>query len=310
MQIAEEVRVRRVVTAVDFHESSREAALWAMRHLAPDAEHHLLHVVEIPELPAPLRRLGSDREQLRLAARSGAQRRLDELRDLSGARPHVEVHVEEGKPAATIVGFAQDIGADLVVVGEQGPTRGMAALLGSTAERVLLQSRVPVLVARKVDDTPPRRLLVAIDPSEVSARVLAWAGSLLARPDGTVTVLNVVDRVLLSDELTGFPSAAALHRLEEEASTAMGAWLDDTARDAGLPPQRVQTKVLVGDPAYEITAEAAREGTDLILVGSKGGDIAWTPLIGRIVNKVVRNAPCSVLVVAHGGGTGASSTRQ
>jgi nucleotide-binding universal stress UspA family protein len=310
MHVAEEIRIGRVVTAVDFHESSREAALWAVRYLAPEAEHDLLHVIELPELPAPLGLLGSNREQLRLAARSGVQRRLDELRERSGVSPRVEIHIEEGKPASTIVGFAEEIGADVLVVGEQGPTRGVAALLGSTAERVLLQSRIPVLLARKVNDAPPRRLLVAIDPSEVSGQVLAWAGSLVARFDGTATVLNVVDRLLLFDELTGFPSATALQRLTEEATVAMRGWLDDTVRETGLPPSRVQAKVLVGDPSYEIIAEAARQSADLVLVGSKGGDIAWTPLIGRIVNKVVRSAPCSVLVVPRGGGARVSSTQK
>jgi nucleotide-binding universal stress UspA family protein len=55
--------------------------------------------------------------------------------------------------------------------------------------------------------------------------------------------------------------------------------------------------VLVGDPSYEIISVAAREEADLVLIGSKGGDVAPTPLIGRIVNRVVRSAPCSVLVV-------------
>lgn len=308
MNAAEELQVRRVVTAVDFYESSRDAALWAIRHLAPGAEHDFLHVLDLPDLPAPLRLLGGNREQLRLAARSGAHRRLEELRDASGAEARVRIHVEEGKPAPTIVEFAEEAGADLVVVGEQGPTRGVAALLGSTAERVLVQSRLPVLVARKTPDAPPRRLVVAIDPSEVSGRVLAWAESLLARFDGTATVLHVVDRVLLFDELTGFPSALALERQTEEASAAMAGWLDDAVRAAGLPPARVEAKVAVGDPSYEIIAEAGRQRADLVLVGSRGGDVAWTPLIGRIVNKVVRSAPCSVLVVPHGGGAGESST--
>jgi nucleotide-binding universal stress UspA family protein len=310
MDDSERIRVGRVVTAVDFHESSRDAALWAIRHFAPGAEHHLLHVVEIPELPAPLRPLGPDREQLRLAARGGAQRRLEELRDLAGARARVEIHVAEGKPATVITGFAEEIGADLVVVGEQGPTRGVAALLGSTAERVLIQSRIPVLVARKVADAPPRHLLVAIDPSEVAGQVLAWAGSLLARFDATATVVNVVDRVLLFDELTGFPSAAALQRLEEEATVAMRGWLDDAIRETGLSASRARAAVLVGDPSYEINAEAARRNADLVLLGSLGGDVAWTPLIGRIVNKVVRSAPCSVLVVPRGGAARVSSNGQ
>src|SRR5690606_4024763 len=103
-------------------------------------------------------------EQLRLSARSGALRRLAELRDLALC-PFVRAHVQEGKPAMEIARLASEVGADLIVVGEQGPRRGVGALLGSTAERVLFDSPVPVLLARKVGDTPPRRIIVAIDAS-------------------------------------------------------------------------------------------------------------------------------------------------
>lgn len=296
-------KLHTVVTGVDLHESSWDAALWAMRYLAPDAEHKLLHVIDVPDLPAPLSSLGGNREQARLAARDTARLRLDELSDL-GVASSVETHIREGKPAQEILRLTEETDADLVIVGEQGPARGVAALLGSTAERVLFESRVPVLIARKVGDSPPRHLLAAVDPSEVVPDVLAWAGALLGRFDATITVLNVVNRVLLADELTGLPTARTLQRVEDEATTAIRRWLEGVVRKAGLPPSRVEAKVIVGDPSYEIISEAARDGaTDLVLLGSKGGDIARTPLIGRIVNKVVRSAPCSVLVVPRRGST-------
>ena len=296
MHAHEAIRLDRIVTGVDFHESSREAALWVIRHFAPEAAHELIHVVEIPELPAPLRALGSNREQLRIAARSGAQHRLEDLRE-HAASAQVAIHVREGKPAAELLQLAESVAADLVVVGEQGPTRGLGALLGSTAERVLLHSKVPVLLARKVGSHPPRRLLVAIDPSDVTDHILASASALLTRFDATALVLNVVDRLVLFDELNALPDAKAFQGLVDRATVGMEEWLDEKLRATGLPPSRMQAKVLVGDPSYEITAEAARQDADLILVGSKGGDIARTPLIGRILNKVVRNSPCSVLVL-------------
>ncbi len=286
----------RVVTAVDFYEDSREAAVWAMNNFAPGAEHELLHVVDLPELPRPLRNLGPSHEQLRLAAREGAQNRLDELREL-GAGRRVETHIREGRPAMEILRLCDEVGADLIIVGEQGPRRGVGALLGSTAERVLFGARVPVLVARKLGDGPPRRFLAAVDPADVSDRILARAGAFLSRFDGTLTVLNVVDRLLLLDEQASLPTARAFKRLQQEAVAAMREWLEGAVRRAGLPAARVETAVVLGDPSYEITAAAGRLQTDLVLIGSKGGDVARTPMIGRIVNKVVRNSPCSVLVV-------------
>lgn len=296
----EGVRLARVVIGVDFHESSWEAALWVLRALAPEADHHLVHSLDLPELPAPLRGLGGRREELRAAARERSRHRLEELCELGG-RPDARGHVREGKPAAEILQVAAEVGADLIVVGEQGPRRGVGALLGSTAERVLFDSPVPVLVARKVGDTPPLRLLAAVDASEAAARVLAWTRALLERFGGSATVLNVVDRLLLVDELSGVPSADGLGTLQHEATVSMSDWLDAAVRAAGLPEPRATTRVAVGDPSYEIIAEAAREGADLVVIGSVGDDVARTPLVGRIVNRVVRSAPCSVLVVRGGG---------
>lgn len=295
----ERIRLRRIVTGVDFHDPSWEAAVWAMRHLAPDAEHELIHVIDPPDLPGPLRALGGKREQLRLAARGAAQRRLQELREL-GACPTVTPHVQPGRPAPEILRLADEVDADLIVVGEQGPARGINALLGSTAERVLFESRIPVLVARKLGDSPPRSLLVAIDTSEASARVLEWTAALLERYDASAVLMNVVDRLLLADEISGIPEAETLRQLEAEATIAMREWLQQQIDAASLPAGRVRTLVAIGDPSYEIISQAQRGGADLVLVGSRGGDISPTPLIGRIVNKVVRSAPCSVLVVTKG----------
>ena len=291
-----QVRLRRVVTGVDFHEASWEAALWAMRYFAPEAEHELIHVLDFPELPAPLRAFGGKLEQTRLAVRNSAQTRLEELREL-GSCPSVGLHVEGGRPAPEILRLAREVEADVIVVGEQGPAHGMGALLGSTAERVLFDAQVPVLVARKVADSPPRTLLVAIDSSDASSRVLDWTAALLERFDARATLINVVDRVLLTDELAGMPDATALREMEGEAAGAMREWLNGRIQEAGLPSDRVEAMVAIGDPSYEIIAQARRAGADLVVLGSRGGDVARTALIGRIVNKVVRSAPSSVMVV-------------
>ena len=292
------IQVRRVVTGVDFHEPSWEAALWAMRYFAPDAEHELIHVLDLPDLPAPLRAFGRKLEGTRLAARSSARKRLEELREL-GSCPNVALHVEGGRPAPEILRLAGEVEADIIIVGEQGPTHGMGALLGSTAERVLADSQVPVLVARKVSDSAPRSLLVAIDSSQAAGRVLDWTAALLERFDARATLINVVDRLLLTDELAGMPDAAALRSLETDAAGAMREWLNERIRESGLPTDRVEAMIGIGDPSYEIIAQARRAEADLVVLGSRGGGIARTALIGRVVNKVVRSAPTSVLVVTH-----------
>lgn len=300
-----EPRLSRIIVAVDLEDSSWEAALWSMRYLAPQAEHELLHVIDTPSAPAPLRALTANRSEQRREARESAEQRLRELRDLTQATS-VGIHIREGRPESEITRLTIDLGADLVVVGPHGPRRGLSALLGTTAERVLVDSPAPVLVAREPGDSAPHHIIAAVDSTPASDPVLAWAMELVERFDSRITVMNVVDRSLLLAGHRTLPEAAEFRRSVDESVKRMEKWLIDRIHDAHLPDAVLETKVVVGDPAYEIISEAAQKSADLIIVGGRPGGVAWTPLIGRVVNKIVRSAPCSVLVTRTGeGGDGA-----
>jgi nucleotide-binding universal stress UspA family protein len=75
---------------------------------------------------------------------------LAQLRDLvpdSFTRPwHVQVAI--GDPADAIVRIAQEIGADLIVMGTHGRTGLQHVFLGSVAEKVVRHSPCPVLTVR------------------------------------------------------------------------------------------------------------------------------------------------------------------
>jgi len=75
--------------------------------------------------------------------------RLEEM--LGEARKH-EVEAEtllvEGAPHRTVLEEAERLGVDLIVVGTHGRTGVEHLLLGSTAEKIIRHSPVPVLVVR------------------------------------------------------------------------------------------------------------------------------------------------------------------
>lgn len=60
----------------------------------------------------------------------------------------VEVHVKEGDPASTILELADEVHADLIVMGTTGRTGLARILLGSVAEEVLRHARCPVLTVK------------------------------------------------------------------------------------------------------------------------------------------------------------------
>lgn len=64
------------------------------------------------------------------------------------AEIHFFVHARIGKPAHEIMGLADEVGADLIMLGTHGYTGVQRLLMGSTAEQVVREAGCPVLVVR------------------------------------------------------------------------------------------------------------------------------------------------------------------
>jgi nucleotide-binding universal stress UspA family protein len=75
-------------------------------------------------------------------------------------------------------------------------------------------------------------------------------------------------------------------------------WRDqlESVRPAN-PAIAVKHVFLEGDPATEIAQYAADSGTDVIVLGTHGRTGVERQLMGSVAEKVMREAPCSVLVV-------------
>ena len=137
----------KVLVAVDFSEESkalvRKAQEIAERN---QAALNLLHVVEYTssmyagDIPLP-EDLGLDRDLAKQAAE-----KLKELASENGI-PDAAQFTEIGVPKREIVRVADELGADLIVVGSHG-RHGLQLLLGSTANGVLHQEKCDVLAVR------------------------------------------------------------------------------------------------------------------------------------------------------------------
>lgn len=136
----------RIVVPTDFSEASEHALSTAL-DLAErlGAEVELLTIV--PKSDPLFPRNPDNRKAAERIAREeaeDAQAALDAL-----ARQHegsALTHVAHGTPHQAIVEYAEECGARLIVMGSTGHGLAERVLLGSTTERVLRQSRCPVLV--------------------------------------------------------------------------------------------------------------------------------------------------------------------
>jgi nucleotide-binding universal stress UspA family protein len=98
-------------------------------------------------LSAPLSRLASTALELDPIAREVAGERLERGRERAAAAGfHAESRLEEGKPWRVICQVADDLDAELIVLGARGLGRVESALLGSVSAAVVHHAKRPVLV--------------------------------------------------------------------------------------------------------------------------------------------------------------------
>lgn len=211
-------------------------------------------------------------------------------------------HLRRGSPAEEIVALAEELDADLVIVG--GRRRGSVRLplAGSVSEGVIRLARCPTLIVRGGEGAwPPPRIVVGEDFSEDSgaaARLAAGIGGLY----GVRTLLLHAYPLL---DLGHKAPVSGVFRVNGEVRAARGT-LEEVAmeieRETGHLPQ---VRVSVGDAATCIL-EAAEEdaGPPLVAVGRRGLGTLERLKIGGVSTRVVRGAGGSVLVYRCPGGRG------
>lgn len=136
---------RRVVVATDFSEASRQA-LYAALHLFPDCDVELYHAYESPQgglterlnVPTPGEAVGQECAAF-----------LDGSELSASERARIRLVIEYGSPEQALARYAREQEVDLVVIGNVGRTGIMAALLGSTATRLLDWLPCDTLVVRQ-----------------------------------------------------------------------------------------------------------------------------------------------------------------
>jgi len=131
-----------IAIAIDFGAPSLEAARWVAQTFARDAELILIHTLDIASAAPPgVRKPSADVVE---RARAFAETRLREIADELGERV-TRIEVREDRPAPGITAVAEATGADLIVVGPHGGRESIPGI-GSTAERLIRMSSIPVLL--------------------------------------------------------------------------------------------------------------------------------------------------------------------
>jgi nucleotide-binding universal stress UspA family protein len=204
------------------------------------------------------------------------------------------VHVEKGSPADALQALAEQGNADLIVLGSTHHAHIGSVSPGSVAEHLLHGARCRLVIAPKgyaQEDHSQDRLRVAavgFDGMAESYAALEDAAKLAAKFGGSLRVIGVATPVPAM-------GAAAAAQAGAEAGPDFQTQLNNAV--AELPEELRALPVYErGDPVQKLL-EAAEMGVDLLVLGSRGFGPVMRLLIGSVSSRVIREAPCPVLVV-------------
>jgi nucleotide-binding universal stress UspA family protein len=224
--------------------------------------------------------------------------------------PKFKIHSEVAadSPYWALVKKADELRADLLVVGSEGRSAFGRLILGSVSMNAALYASCSVRVGRRRGNehansaSDPVRLIVGWDGSTSAGRVVHAIGLRKWPVGSSARVVTAIDQRLasalpydLSAELAG--TEPLLDQSEPLLRTANVAV--EHLRKCGLA---VDEPILrEGDPKRVLLDEATTWYADCIFVGAKGLSRIARVLLGSVSSAVAARASCSVEVVRAAG---------
>ena len=282
--------IAQILVATDFSPRSDRALRRGILLARQNATELLLtHVVDDDQ---PQRLIDVERRE--------AAALLDELASTIRESDGIECqsHVAIGDAFEGIVRMAEESGVDLLVLGQHRRQVLRDVFIGTTAERVLRTSRIPVLLANGVPAGPYRKVLIATDLSNY-----AYVAADTAKQLGLLATVDMIALHVMDPVESGPVTRAAMTLKEADDQVAkliqrltdeLAAFARKLGIVAGLrvvSPSEESTPMAINNYAKETKA-------DLIVVGTRArsGFEKW--LLGSVAEGVLGHAEVDVLAVS------------
>ena len=203
--------------------------------------------------------------------------------------PDVRLEVTTGKSAPEILRVSRERKCDLIVMSSHGLTGFRKMFFGSTTERVLRETTLPVLVTpggdagpERLEDIPRmiRRVLAPVDLTAATPHQLTIARGLAEALHVPVLLLNVVEPVrTLSTAQPRLSQVDAERRYRAERE------LEELVQD--MPPSiKPEALVAYGEPAEEIAKVVTDRDAGIIVMGLHSSPVLG-PRMGSVTYRVL-----------------------
>jgi len=280
--------MKKILMATDLSARS-DRALDRAVELACNFGAHLtvVHVVD-EDLPSSLAQ--SQQE----AAEQAVQSYLDTFRAANNSSS-ISIEIVLGRAHSDILETAEKVDAEMIVLGAHRNDAFMDVFRGTTAERIIRASNIPVLSVKNRVGGPYRRIMVAIDFSAYSRRALRFAFSFapcaefyLLHAYGTPFQAFLYGRATRRE-------VSEQERLEFEQTIEAELEVFLTSQDVKVP--KLERIIREGEVRGVIRREARRLNPDLLVIGTHGRTGVAHAFLGSVAEDMLKDPPCDVVSV-------------
>ncbi|HWK34538.1 MAG TPA: universal stress protein [Hyphomicrobium sp.] len=228
-------------------------------------------------------------EWRRIDPRILAERRV--RADVGDVAPAPAVVIGTGEPIDVILDAVSANDCDLIVTGLARDEPLGRLVLGSTVDKLMRRSPVPLLIVRRRARGPYRRIAVATDFSQPSREALEAAMG--AFPQARFDLVHAYEA-----PMSGLVSDQNAHRAEFRAMAHGDAAAFLASYETAFP-QRARPRLVLrhGDPDRELSAYADEEDIELVVMSTQNRSALMDAIIGSVAAELIRVVPCDVLVM-------------
>ena len=194
-----------------------------------------------------------------------------------------------GNPTDKILQAANEEEVNLILVGSGNKAEQEEFQLGTTAEKLISLSDVPVWVAKSNQITEISNILCPVDFSDASKRALKNAILLSNNFEAKLTILSVYEPFVNTSPRLNIDQDATNRELAKQYQQEMQTFL----KKIDLKGVKHNIKVEAGVPHNKILQVINEFKYDLLVMGTNGRSAFSRIILGSVTEKVIRTLPCS-----------------
>lgn len=200
------------------------------------------------------------------------------------------LYVKVDNPADAILDVARKIKSNLILMGGKVTEESSRYKTGTTIESVVRSSTKPVWICQR---DKIAKIICGIDGSPSSRKALKFAIDLAERYSAHLCIIHAIPSYL---PVFGM-SERIITREEEKFKNQTTKKIMKFLNSFNLKKIQHESLFEWGVPANILLDHAEDFNFDLIVIGAKGHSKLYHVLLGSTAEKILRYAPCSLLVV-------------